>query len=83
MKDLKNIGEISLRAYFIKDPKKVPNKDRGIDKKLTRPDTIPEKALKGKSLSHQAGYVFIHDVQRLKLTSIQIWYGHQHALYKL
>jgi hypothetical protein len=83
MKTLKNLGVISLSAHFIKDLKQVPHKDNGIDRKLSGPDTIPEKALKGKSLSHQAGYFFLHDMQRLKLTSIQLWYGAQCALCKL
>lgn len=60
VKDMKSMGEISLKVYYIKDLKKVsrevsPNKTSQM--KIPGAGAIPEKALKGRALSHQAGLV--------------------------
>ncbi|KAF1849734.1 uncharacterized protein K460DRAFT_372171 [Cucurbitaria berberidis CBS 394.84] len=56
--DLKTMGEITLKAYYIDGLKDVLSKPSGSEsskKKILDAGVIPEKALKGRALSHQAG----------------------------
>ena len=52
MKDLKQVGEITVKAYYIKNLRQT---DKGLpNKHVDGVDVVPEKALKGRSLSHQS-----------------------------
>lgn len=52
MKELKQMGEITIKAFHVTN---IRQTDVGLDqKKIKNVDVIPEKALKGRSLSHQS-----------------------------
>lgn len=57
IKDLKSIGVITLKAYYIENLREVRSNRKYIEKKQTGVGPIPEKALKGQALTHWAGYV--------------------------
>lgn len=54
MQDIKNMGEITVKAYFVKNLRKEKVTHRALRSELTDLGAIPEKALKGSSLSHRA-----------------------------
>jgi len=52
MKDLKEVGEITVKAYNVKN---LRQSDKGLSERdVSGVDVVPEKALKGRSLSHQS-----------------------------
>jgi hypothetical protein len=53
MKDLKEIGEISVTAYFVKNLRPSESQDLSL-KGTIGLSNVPEKALKGRALSHQS-----------------------------
>jgi len=53
MQDIKNMGEITVTAYFVKNLRQKRVTHRALTSKLTDLGAIPEKALKGSSLSHR------------------------------
>lgn len=56
---LSSKGQITLLLHFVKDIKEIGSDEyweRNVE--LTPLDEIPEKALKGNALSHQAAYVW-------------------------
>ncbi|XP_014558613.1 hypothetical protein COCVIDRAFT_14245 [Bipolaris victoriae FI3] len=55
IKDLKSIGVITLKAYYIENLREVRSNRKYIEKKQTGVGPIPEKALKGQALTHWAG----------------------------
>lgn len=57
MKDIKGMGEITVKAFFVKNLKTTEATDRALDSKIKEVGKIPEKALKGRSLSHQTSSV--------------------------
>lgn len=54
MKNIKGMGEITVKAWFVKNLQTSVVADRALDSNLNEVGKIPEKALKGRSLSHQA-----------------------------
>lgn len=54
IKDIKGIGEITVKAHFVKNLQKSTTTNRTLDNNLKEVGKIPEKALKGRTLSHQA-----------------------------
>lgn len=57
IKDLKSIGVITLKAYYIENLREVRSNRKYVDKKQTGVGPIPEKALKGQALTHCAKYI--------------------------
>lgn len=47
------MGEITVHAYYVKNLRMVPVVDRTSSTDLKGAGKIPEKALKGRTLSHQ------------------------------
>ncbi|KAJ4311792.1 hypothetical protein N0V94_007773 [Neodidymelliopsis sp. IMI 364377] len=55
MKDIKGMGEITVKAFFVKNLQTSSFKtERVLQTNIKEVGKIPEKALKGRSLSHQA-----------------------------
>lgn len=53
MKNIKGMGEITVKAYYVKNLQTSPTvTDRALNTKLQEVGKIPEKALKGQTLSH-------------------------------
>jgi hypothetical protein len=53
MKDIKGMGEITVKAYYVKNLQTSSTvTDRALNTKLQEVGKIPEKALKGQTLSH-------------------------------
>lgn len=53
MNDLRGMGEITVKAWFVKNVKEFVITDSGLGCHLKDVGKIPEKALKGRTLSHQ------------------------------
>jgi hypothetical protein len=53
MKDLKGMGEITVKAWFVKNVQTSVTTKLALDSSLKEVGKIPEKALKGRTLSHQ------------------------------
>jgi hypothetical protein len=53
MKDIKGMGEITVTAFFVKNLRTIDVVDRALDNNIKELGRISEKALKGRSLSHQ------------------------------
>ncbi|KAF2622226.1 hypothetical protein BU25DRAFT_415384 [Macroventuria anomochaeta] len=53
MKDIKGMGEITVKAFFVAVQQTSSVVDRALDNNIREVGKIPEKALKGRSLSHQ------------------------------
>jgi hypothetical protein len=53
---LKKVGTISVKIYRVKNLKPV-QLDRVALKPLSEVGTVPEKAMKGRALTHSTGYV--------------------------
>jgi hypothetical protein len=56
MKDIKGMGEIKVRAHFVKNLRDVVPSNRVI-RESKHPGKISEKVLKGQTLSHQTSLV--------------------------
>jgi copper chaperone CopZ len=55
MKDIKGMGEITVKAFFVKNLQTSSfETDKVLQTSIKEVGRIPEKALKGRSLSHQA-----------------------------
>lgn len=52
MKDLKGVGEIVVKAYYVKNLQQTQSVLKRID--IDNRNDVPEKALKGRALSHQS-----------------------------
>lgn len=57
MKDIEGMGEITVKAFFVKNLKTTEVTDHALNGKIKEVGKIPEKALKGRSLSHQTSLV--------------------------
>ncbi|KAF3036906.1 hypothetical protein E8E12_003340 [Didymella heteroderae] len=53
MEDIKGMGEITVKAFFIKNLKTSVRANHTLDSNLKEAGKIPEKAFKGRTLSHQ------------------------------
>lgn len=53
MKDIKGMGEITVKAWFVKSLQASIVTNRALDNDLKEVGKIPEKAMKGRTLSHQ------------------------------
>ena len=53
MKNVKDTGQITAKAYFVKSLRTLGVVDRALDNCIKDLGKIPEKALKGRTLSHQ------------------------------
>ncbi|KAF1928526.1 uncharacterized protein M421DRAFT_4995 [Didymella exigua CBS 183.55] len=53
IKDLKGMGEITVKAWFVKNLQTLTTVDHSLSNRLKEVGKIPEKALKGCMLSHQ------------------------------
>lgn len=54
MKEIKGMGQITVEAHYVMNLQKEAVVDRTLGSRFTELGKIPEKALKGSSLSHQA-----------------------------
>jgi len=53
MKNLKGMGEITVKVYFVENVRSTSRVVGNIPNDLKELGKLPEKALKGQSLSHQ------------------------------
>ncbi|KZM22349.1 hypothetical protein ST47_g6512 [Ascochyta rabiei] len=53
MQDIQKMGEITVKAYFVKNLSPSATVDQALPNKIEQVGKIPEKALKGRTLSHQ------------------------------
>lgn len=53
MRDIKGMGEITVKALFVRNLRTIGVIDRALNNNIKELGKILEKALKGRSLSHQ------------------------------
>jgi hypothetical protein len=53
MQEIQAMGEISIKAHFVKNLRSVATTNRSLGPNLQEVGVLPEKALKGRALSHQ------------------------------
>lgn len=68
VKDIKGIGDIQVKAHFVKNLVQIASNNNRAFLDSARLDKIPEKALKGQSLSHQTVLVLTRCLISMKIT---------------